>query len=141
MKKKSKTVTSTPKKDKFLYKGVRMKSSPEVKFATWLDEVAIPWEYESIKLDYALPGRRYCPDFWIADQIYVEVKGWLRPEDRTKMIAVRDQHPEVDIRFVFVDANKTLNKKSKTTYGMWATKHGFKWAEKTIPKEWLEEIL
>jgi len=121
-----------------------MKSKPEVDFAKWMDENQISWKYELAKLEYTLPGRRYCPDFWLLPlpwgrQMVCEVKGWLRPEDRTKMIAVRDQHPEVDIRFIFVNASKTLSKKSKTTYGMWATKHGFLWAEKTIPKEWMEE--
>lgn len=121
-----------------------MKSKPEVQLAAWMDANQITWGYEPIKLEYALPGRRYCPDFRLVRNgnlcaFLVEVKGWLRPEDRTKMIAVRDQHPECDIRFIFVNANKTLSKKSKTTYGMWATKHGFKWAETIIPKEWLEE--
>tara|TARA_B100000780_G_scaffold277260_1_gene247541 strand:- start:1489 stop:1626 length:138 start_codon:yes stop_codon:yes gene_type:complete len=34
-----------------------------------------------------------------------------------------------------------LYKGSKTTYADYATKHGFAWAHKHIPDEWVEEML
>ena len=40
----------------------------------------------------------------------------------------------------FSDANQKIKKGSKTTYGMWCDKHGIKWANKTIPAEWIEDI-
>ena len=40
------------------------------------------------------------------------------------MLAVKEQNPELDIRFVF-QRNNTLSKNSKTTYGAWCEKHGF----------------
>lgn len=68
----------------------------------------------------------------------METKGRFVAADRSKHLAVKEQHPEHDIRFVF-ERNNTLNKKSKTTYSMWCDKHGFKWAIKRIPEEWLRE--
>ena len=57
---------------------------------------------------------------------------------RRKMLAVKAQHPELDIRFVF-QRNNTLSKQSKTTYGAWADKHGFKWCIfPDIPTSWLK---
>jgi len=46
---------------------------------------------------------------------------------------------ELDIRFVFSNSRNKLNKKSKTTYADWCDKHGFKWADKQIPKSWIDE--
>ncbi len=33
-----------------------------------------------------------------------------------------------------------LYKGAKSSYGDWCKKHGFKYADKTIPKEWLKEV-
>jgi hypothetical protein len=52
---------------------------------------------------------------------------------------VRSQHPSIDIRFVFSNAQAKVSKLSGTTYAMWAEKHGFKWAHRVIPPEWLTE--
>ena len=82
----------------------------------------------------------YTPDFTISlsggRKIYIECKGWLRPEDRQKMLKVKQQNPDADIRFIFQADNK-IRKGSKTTYTMWATKNGFPSAVKAIPPEWL----
>ena len=34
-------------------------------------------------------------------------------------------------------ANQKISSISKTSYGEWCDQHGFKWAEKEIPDEWL----
>jgi hypothetical protein len=47
------------------------------------------------------------------------------------MVAVKRQHPELDIRLVFYSASKTNL--------AFAERHGFKYAVETIPKEWLDE--
>jgi hypothetical protein len=70
---------------------------------------------------------------------FVEYKGYLRPEDKTKMVAVRKQYPDLDIRFIFQRANKPSYKGAKTTYADWAEKNGYLWAEGIIPEEWLNE--
>ena len=46
----------------------------------------------------------------------MEAKGFFKPSDRRKMLAVKEQNPELDIRFIF-QRNNTLSKNSKTTYG------------------------
>lgn len=126
----------------YMYNSVRMASKGEVKLATWMDEWKIPWEYEAESFNYILPPRKYTPDFKITCSdgtfFFVEYKGWLRPEDRTKMKAFKQANPSVDVRFVFANANKAILKGSKTTYGAWADKLGFPWAENEIPDVWLE---
>ena len=47
-----------------------------------------------------------------------------------KHLLVREQNPDIDIRFLFVNANNKLNKSSKTTYGAWCDKNKILWAEK-----------
>lgn len=97
--------------------------------------------YEKERLDYVLI-RKYKPDFVLrvpsGKTIYLEVKGYLRPEDRTKMVAVKRCNPHLDIRFIF-GRNNRLYKGSPTLYGAWADKHGFKWAVKKIPLSWYKE--
>jgi hypothetical protein len=40
---------------------------------------------------------------------------------------------------VFSNARSKLYKGSPTTYGMYCDKHGFQYAQKLIPDEWLKE--
>lgn len=94
--------------------------------------------YEDTKLTYTL-RKNYVPDFTIITKdgrtIYIEVKGWFRPEDRTKMRAVKEANPNLDVRLVF-GANNRLNKDSQVTYVDWCNKHGFPCCVKKIPLEW-----
>lgn len=53
---------------------------------------------------------------------------------------MKGQHPDLDIRFVFSNAQARISKLSGTTYAMWAEKHGYKWAHKEIPAAWLTEL-
>lgn len=55
------------------------------------------------------------------------------------MLAVRDSNPDLAIYLLFGKAQNRLNKKSKTTYAKWAQDNGFKWAEGSIPQEWIDE--
>ena len=52
-------------------------------------------------------------------------------------LKIKDQHPFLDIRFVFSNSRAKLNKGAKSTYGDWCDKHGFLYADKRIPDEWL----
>jgi hypothetical protein len=97
----------------------------------------VAFEYESLDLPYTL-CKTYTPDFILPNGIIVEAKGVLTPADRTKMRAVKAAHPDKDIRFLFMDATKKLNKRAKMTYAKWAEVNGFQWASGTeVPKEWL----
>ena len=97
-------------------------------------------EYEPISLQYTLV-KKYTPDFRLPNGILVEAKGNFRSTaERTKMIAIKKQNPDVEIRFLFQNAKLKIRKGSKTTYAMWAEKNGFKWAEgEVIPPSWLKE--
>ena len=73
------------------------------------------------------------PDFVVATPsgiVYIEAKGYLRPEHRSKLAAVKQQHPDVDLRIVFY-ANIQRNID-------WAIKHKIPYAIGDIPKDWLK---
>lgn len=113
-----------------------MKSGFERTLAAQLKRYGVKFEYEPDKIDYVLE-RNYIPDFKIGD-MYIEAKGKLDQDTRSKMIAVKKAHPHLDIRFVFMRAENKLSKNSKMTYGQWAERNGFPWADGDIPKEWFE---
>ena len=120
-------------------RGTKYRSMFEINIAKSLAERGVTFEYETKRLTYIPKPRTYTPDFYLVEtDIYVEAKGHLDRGDRTKMILIKAQYPELDIRFVFMNANNKIYKGSKTTYSMWADKQGFEWAEKNIPVEWLK---
>lgn len=100
-----------------------------------------PGVYETLTISYIKPSRasKYRPDFPLPNGIIIETKGRLMTEDRQKHILVKQQHPELDIRFVFSNSKSRISKTSATTYGMWCEKHGFLYADKRIPEAWLNE--
>ncbi len=103
-----------------------------------LDAHSIDYEAESLRYT---SEHLYTPDFritrWDGTVVYVETKGYFDADDRSKMIRVKQAHPEKDIRLVFQRASTRLSKTSRTTYAAWAAKHGFLWAEGRIPPEWV----
>jgi hypothetical protein len=100
----------------------------------------IDGEYEKHKIKYTVPAtdHTYTPDFRLPNGIFVETKGRFVIEDRKKHVLIRKQHPELDIRFVFQNSKNKIRKGSPTTYADWCVKHGFIYADKTIPQEWLD---
>ncbi len=82
----------------------------------------------------------YTPDFKLPNGIFVETKGRFVMEDRKKHILIKEQLPNLDIRFVFQNSKNKIRKGSKTTYADWCIKHGFKYADKTVPTEWILEV-
>lgn len=71
--------------------------------------------------------------------MYIETKGYFRPEDRKKLLSVVKNNPNIDLRILFQQDNY-LTKAKTSRYSDWAEKKGFKWAVGSIPDEWLEEI-
>lgn len=101
-------------------------------------------DYESpdAVIRYVKPARpaRYYPDFRLPNGILVETKGRFTAPDRTKMLNVKRDNPNFDIRFVFQRAGNRITKsKNSLTYWEWAEKHGFPWAEGLIPEAWFDE--
>ncbi len=111
-----------------------MKNKFEEKIGNQLKKARSKFKYESEKIPYVL-SRHYIPDFIIETplgKIYIECKGYLRPEHKSKMVAVKRQHPNLDIRLLFYSASKANMR--------WAIKHRFKYAVGTIPKDWLKGL-
>lgn len=124
------------------YKGLTLRSGFEKKVAVFLDGKKIKYAYEQDKIKYVEPStdRTYTPDFKLPNGIFIECKGRFTPADRRKMALIVEQHPELDVRMVFMQDN-TLSKKSKTTYSAWCAARGIKAvvsATGEIPKEWLK---
>lgn len=103
--------------------------------------VKVNYEDPASKVRYSIPESPhiYTPDFVLPNGILVETKGLFTLDDRKKHVLIKQQHPTLDLRFVFQNPNTKLRKGSPTTYAMWAEKEGFKWAAKLIPVAWLEE--
>lgn len=116
------------------------RSGLEQDTAKFLKKRRIGFTYEEMKIKWIDPKiKTYTPDFVLDNGIIIETKGRFISPDRAKHLAVRNQHPELDIRFVFTNSKSKLYKGSKTTYGMWCTKYDFKYADRYIPEAWLKE--
>jgi len=117
------------------------RSGLEERIAEQLDQLGVEYTYEKVKLKYIRPASEhiYTPDFVLANGIIVETKGRFLLADRMKHLMVKKHNPDLDIRFVFSNSNARISKTSKTTYAMWCRKHGYQFADKTIPEEWLNE--
>lgn len=127
--------------------------------AAKLTQAGVPFDFEGQWIRYVVPEReaKYLPDFSFKGcPIILEPKGRFggaipggkfrvstkdaAVKERQKFVLLREQHPELDIRFIFSRASTPIYKGSPTSYGKWATDHGFLWAEKVVPDAWIEEI-
>lgn len=117
------------------------RSGLEEALADQIKAAGHPVLFELFKINYVVPEqtRRYTPDFELGNGIIVEAKGIWDATDRAKMLLVRAQYPELDIRMIFHRAKQAINPGSQTSCAQWADKHGIKWAEKHIPESWFAE--
>lgn len=129
------------------------RSGLEDKVNEQLTAIGRTFEYESEKIPYTVPSKncKYTPDFIIytssGNKIYIETKGIWDADDRKKHLLIREQHPELDIRFVFSNSKSKIRKGSKTTYADICNGLGrspfkgvtWKYSDKNIPLEWLKE--
>ena len=67
-----------------------------------LNERNVKFEYEQYVVCYFKPQKesKYTPDLRLANGIIIEIKGYLKREDRMKHILIQQQHPTLDIRFL-----------------------------------------
>jgi hypothetical protein len=132
------------------------RSELEVDIAYQLLDWGGEWSYETDYVSYqqrvtgicndcgsinVMRRRTYNPDFcvWLSSNqfFYIETKGRLTQEDRSKMIAFKSDNPDLDVRFVF-EKDGYLNKQKKTKYSRWAEQKGFTYAISDIPDDWLD---
>jgi len=116
-------------------------SGLEDNIALQLQGLGVKYSYEKDKIKYTIPesNHTYTPDFILSNGIIIEGKGLFSTADRKKHLLIKEQHPELDIRFVFSRSHSPLYKGSKNTYGGWCNQKGFLYADKLIPNEWLKE--
>lgn len=131
----------TKKSSKWVARKYGFKSGLEENISQQIEGKGIVVQYESEKIPYIVPASQhtYNPDFRLPNGIIVETKGRFVAADRKKHQLVKEQHPNLDIRFVFSNSKNKISKNSKTTYGMWCEKNGYKYADKEIPEEWFRE--
>ena|SRR3990167_1144914 len=98
----------------------------------------IKLKYEALRIEYTGKPRHYTPDFLLSNDIIVETKGRFTASDRAKHLAIKEQRPAIEIRFVFQQDN-FLYTGSNTRYSDWCEQHGFIFAIGSIPKGWSEE--
>lgn len=119
------------------------RSGLEENIAFQLSQAGVKAEYEPCKIPYTVPETKhsYTPDYILPNGIVIESKGRFTLDDRKKHIYLKEQYPDMDLRFVFSNSNSRLRKGAKSTYADWCSKHGFDWSDKLIPEEWFEEKL
>jgi hypothetical protein len=116
------------------------RSGLEKKLADELKVLKVKFTYESLKIEWEdLAYRTYTPDFVLDNGIIIESKGMFTAADRRKHLAIKRQHPKLDIRFVFENSRRKLRKGAKSTYGEWCYKYGLLYSNRVIPEEWLKE--
>ena len=91
-----------------------MRSHLEEQVADLLDQMKVPYQYESEKLPYLIEAN-YIPDFKVGD-IYLEAKGYFPPEQRRKMKAVKAANPDLDIRIIFQSPHNKIFHYLKSKY-------------------------
>ena len=130
--------TTSKRRQQSLKRGYR--SGLEDDIAKDLSQRKVKFGYESIKVRWKLvEDKTYTPDFILPNGVVIESKGRFVTADRKKHLKIKEQHSELDIRFVFSNSNSKLYKGAKSTYADWCKKHGFMYADKRIPDEWLKK--
>ena len=135
------TKKKVTKKSGWVAKKNGFKSGLEDSVSQQIESKGIKVEYETEEVKYIIPAspHTYHPDFKLPNGIRIETKGRFVLADRKKHLLVKEQNPQLDIRFVFTNSKNKINKKSKTTYADWCDKNGFKYADKVIPDDWFNE--
>ena len=115
----------------------KYRSNLEKDIANLLEGLGVSFQYESEKLSYTIE-HNYTPDFVLPNYVYLEAKGYWDAADRRKVLAVKRDNPDIDLRMVFQSPYNTISKRSKTTYAKWCEKHDIPWTSyHDIPLEWL----
>lgn len=125
------------------HNGYRSKFEAEV--AAQLVRAGVKFSYETGRIRYsnaANPCGVYIPDFTIfrldGSTFYIEAKGWIDQRAHNKLSAVRLQHPELDLRFVF-QCGTTKVARLKSNVCQWAKRKRWLWSVRDVPTEWLTE--
>lgn len=134
------SVVSSVKKSNAIGLKYGYRSGLEDRISEQLKSLNVPFKYEEFKIQYEVNEiRTYTPDFELPNGIIIESKGRFVAADRKKHLTVKRQYPKLDIRFVFSNSKAKINKGSKTSYAEWCQRHGYLYADKLIPEQWIKE--
>ena len=107
----------------------RRRSKLEERFEVILQDMGVQYEYEVTKIPYVIPESHhtYTVDWTTLNGKLLETKGYLSDHtERRKYVLLKEQHPELDLRFVFDNPNKLCGG-TKMSHAKWADKYGFAW--------------
>ena len=134
------SVVSSVKKSNAIGLKYGYRSGLEDRISEQLKSLNVLFKYEEFKIQYEVNEiRTYTPDFELPNGIIIESKGRFVAADRKKHLTVKRQYPKLDIRFVFSNSKAKINKGSKTSYAEWCQRHGYLYADKLIPEQWIKE--
>ena len=108
---------------------MKRRSKLEQRFEQILLDNQIEYEYEVTRIPYIVPESKhnYTVDWTCLNGLLIETKGYLSDhQERHKYVLLKEQHPTLDLRFVFDNPNKLCGG-TKYTHAKWADKYGFKW--------------
>lgn len=114
------------------YKNILFRSKFEAEIAKYLDELGLRWEYETMSLPYIPRVSMYTPDFKVwrpngdeKDWFLIETKGYFDVRSRQKMMQIRRQYPDYDIKLFFQKPNLLVGGAKKMTYVDWSKKYDY----------------
>lgn len=122
----------------------KRRSRLEQRFEDILIENGGDYKYEVTKISYIVPesSHTYTVDWTLSNSVLIETKGYLSDyRERQKYVLLKEQHPELDLRFVFDNPNKLCGG-TKMTHAKWAEKYGFTYCsikDTEIIAEWISE--
>ena len=122
----------------------KRRSKLELKFEEIIKDYTIEYDYEITKIPYVVPESKhmYTVDWTFINGLLVETKGYLSDhKERYKYVLIKEQHPDIDLRFVFDNPNKLCGG-TKMTHAKWAQKYGFKFCSVKDTEQiesWLKE--
>jgi hypothetical protein len=122
----------------------KRRSRLEQRFEEILRDNDVKYKYEVTKISYIIPesSHTYTVDWTIDKKLLIETKGYLSDySERRKYVLLKEQHPDLDLRFVFDNPNKLCGG-TKMTHAKWAEKYEFTYCSikdtETILK-WVQE--
>ena len=122
----------------------KRRSKLELKFEEIIKSFEVEYDYEVTKIPYTVPesNHNYTVDWTFINGLLVETKGYLSDhKERYKYVLLKQQHPDLDLRFVFDNPNKLCGG-TKMTHAKWAEKYGFKYCSiKDVDQiqQWVKE--
>jgi hypothetical protein len=108
---------------------MQRRSKLEDRFETILKDLDVDYQYEVTKIPYVVPesNHNYTVDWTTLNGMLIETKGYLSDHaERRKYVLIKEQHPTIDLRFVFDNPNKLCGG-TKMSHAKWADKYLFKW--------------